>query len=483
MKKQDRKAKIVCTIGPACSSRDMIAALVDAGMNVARLNFSHGDHDSHAKALENIRSVESEKKAPIAVMLDNKGPEIRTGTLTNHEPVTLRAGDKFKLFFHSADGDASGVFVDRPALGREVSAGRSVFIDDGTIALSVDSVSQDGIDCTVVTGGELGERKGINIPGADLKLPTLTEKDMLDLKWGVEHDVDYVAISFVRSASDIKEVIKAIAVFGGNTKIIAKVETGRAVENLDEILALSDGIMVARGDLGVEIATEEVPLVQKEIIEKCREAGKPVIVATQMLDSMIHSPRPTRAEASDVANAILDGTDAVMLSGETAGGRYPLESVKIMNRIVLRTEKDAEAWQRPVSANQLNSVPDAVSHAAKNAADTLSALAIISLTVSGATARMISKYRPKCPIVAATPSLGTWRDLSLVWGVKPVLTQFFDALEPSVDTALNSAAREGLVRDGDTVVITAGVPIGQRGSTNLLYVYTVGRQFVGEMAK
>ena len=483
MDARNRKAKIVCTIGPACSSYEKLRAVAEAGMDVARLNFSHGSHESHSEALGTIRRVEQELDRPIAVMLDTKGPEIRTGLLTAHAPVALRSGASFLLHFTPEEGDSSGVYVDYEPLGREVSKGQDIYIDDGAIHLSVVNVSEAGILCTVVTGGELGERKGVNVPGAELSVPTLTDKDRLDLAWGVEHQVDFVAVSFVRSPDDIREVRRVIAELGGSIRIIAKMETRQSVENLDAILAEADGMMVARGDLGVEIDTADVPMVQKQIIEKCRRCGKPVIVATQMLDSMIRSPRPTRAEASDVANAVFDGADAVMLSGETAGGKYPVESVRMMDGIVRRAESEAGEWQKPVSAQELDSAADAVSHAAKLAAASLNAAAILSITLSGATARSVSKYRPPCPVMAVTPSVATWRGLSLVWGVQAVRTEFVHDLEASLKAALEALLSKGMLKKEDTVVITAGMPIGVQGSTNLLYIHTVGSPVIGGAAE
>ena len=340
MDKMKRKVKIVCTIGPACWEYDTLFKVAEAGMNVARLNFSHGDYASHERTLNNVRAVEQERQMPIAVLLDTKGPEIRTGELPGHGKITLKADSLFTLFFDKREGDEHGVYIDYPPLANEVKRGQSIFIDDGAINLEVEEATPEGVVCRVIVGGELGERKGINVPGADLSVPTLTEKDVADLLWGAAHDVDYVAVSFVRNREDIIEVRRILEGAGAKAKIIAKMETRQSVENIDEILSVVDGMMVARGDLGVEMNTEDVPMVQKEIIEKCRMQGKPVIVATQMLDSMIRNPRPTRAEANDVANAVIDGADAVMLSGETAGGKYPVEAVETMQRIIIRTEKD-----------------------------------------------------------------------------------------------------------------------------------------------
>lgn len=471
MDKMKRNVKIVCTIGPACWDYDKLFKLAEAGMDVARLNFSHGDYASHERTLKNVRAVEQECQRPIAVLLDTKGPEIRTGELPGHGRVTLKADSQFTLFFEKKVGDETGVYVDYPPLAREVDKGQSIFIDDGAINLEVEEAAPDGVVCRVIVGGELGEHKGINVPGADLSVPTLTDKDIEDLRWGARNSVDYVAVSFVRDKKDIMEVRRILENAGASAKIIAKMETRQSVENIDEILSVVDGMMVARGDLGVEMRTEDVPMVQKEIIEKCRMQGKPVIVATQMLDSMIRNPRPTRAEANDVANAVIDGADAVMLSGETAGGKYPVESVETMNKIIVRTEKDSELWGRkPISIPQVCETADAVSHAARDVAKEVCAAAIISLTSSGATARMISKYRPTCPIIAMTPSLSTWRQLSLVWGVTPYICPIMQKLEESLQNAISIIRKDSLVRNGDNVVITSGLPLGEPGSTNMINV-------------
>lgn len=474
MKTMERRVKIVCTIGPACWDYDTLSKLAEKGMNVARLNFSHGDHESHGRTLKNVRAVEQELQSPIALLLDTKGPEIRTGELAGHGSVTLKAGDRFTLFFEKKAGDEKGVSIDYPPLAREVGKGQSIFIDDGAINLEVEECSDEGVVCRVIVGGELGERKGVNVPGADLSVPTLTEKDIADLRWGAANSVDYVAVSFVRSKEDIIEVRRILEAEGASAKIIAKMETRQSVENIDEILEVVDGMMVARGDLGVEMNAEDVPMVQKEIIEKCRIQGKPVIVATQMLDSMIRSPRPTRAEANDVANAVIDGADAVMLSGETANGIYPAESVEMMNRIIVRTEKDSELWQRrPCAPAAAADTADAVSHAARGVAQEVGAAAIVSLTTSGGTARMVAKYRPPCPIIAMTPSLSTWRQLSLVWGVEPAICPFASDLEQSVNNAITLIKKEQFVESGDNVVITSGVPLGEPGSTNMLNVFRI----------
>ena len=476
MKRLERKVKIVCTMGPACWDEETISELVRSGMNVARLNFSHGDHDSHTKTINNVRKVEETLRRPVATLLDTKGPEIRTGMLEGHQKVMLEAGNGFSLLLAPAVGNSVGVYVDYPGLYKEISVGQEIFIDDGSILLLAESLDSNSVRCRVMVGGELGEKKGVNVPGADLSVPTLTEKDISDIRWGIEHSVDYIAVSFVRTKEDILGVRKILEEHSGEAKIIAKIETRQSVENIDEILAIVDGIMVARGDLGVEMPTEDVPMVQKEIIEKCRSQGKPAIVATQMLDSMIRNPKPTRAEASDVANAVIDGADAVMLSGETAGGRYPVGSVKMMHKILMRTEENLSEWQRtPKIFFNCGEIADAVSRAARDISETVCATAILSLTRSGATARMISKYRPDCPIIAMTPSFSTWRELALVWGVYPLICPFTTDVEESVSNSLSIVQEEGLIKGGDNVVFTSGIPLGVPGSTNLVQVYTVGK--------
>ena len=475
MKRLERKVKIICTMGPACWDEETISELVVSGMNVARLNFSHGDYASHTRTIDNVRKVEERLRRPVATLLDTKGPEIRTGMLPNHEKIQLESGKEFYLFFEAVEGNADGVHVDYPDLYKEVSVGQEIFIDDGSLLLSVEALDPAAIKCRVLVGGELGEKKGVNVPGANLSVPTLTDKDISDIRWGVEHKVDYIAVSFVRTKEDILGVRKVLEEHLGESKIIAKIETRQSVQNIDEILAVVDGIMVARGDLGVEMPTEDVPMVQKEIIEKCRSQGKPAIVATQMLDSMIRNPKPTRAEASDVANAVIDGADAVMLSGETASGRYPVASVKIMNKILMRTEEKLREWQRtPKIFFNCGEVADAVSRAARDISETVCAAAILSLTRSGATARMVSKYRPDCPVIALTPSFSTWRELALVWGVYPLICPFTTDVEESVSNSLSIVQEEGLIKGGDNVVFTSGIPLGIPGSTNLVQVYTVG---------
>ncbi|MCF0247475.1 MAG: pyruvate kinase [Synergistes sp.] len=475
MERLKNKVKIVCTIGPACSEYETLLKMSEAGMNVARLNFSHGDYDSHGKNLQNIRAVEEERKTPIAVLLDTKGPEIRTGELKDHKTVTLKAGNDFKLFFEKREGDENGVYVDYTPLAKEVEPGQNIYIDDGAIALEVIETSPEEILCRITVGSELGEHKGINVPGANLSVPTLTEKDISDLRWGAEHEVDFVAVSFVRTKEDIIEVRKVLEECGAAAKIIAKMETRQSVENIDEILPIVDGMMVARGDLGVEMNIEDVPIIQKEIISKCRQLGKPVIVATQMLESMTKNPRPTRAEANDVANAVIDGADAVMLSGETANGKYPVKTIETMRKIIISTEKNSKIWnQAPVSLPETCETGDAVSLAARVVSGEVSASAIVTITLSGSTAKMIAKYRPDCQIIAVTSSKSTMRRLALSWGIITLMNEFDPDWEVSVEKTLHKIEEEDLVKFGDNVVFTLGAPIYEPGGTNTLYVHRVG---------
>ncbi|MDR1472505.1 MAG: pyruvate kinase [Synergistaceae bacterium] len=474
-----RKVKIVCTLGPACDDMGKLREMVAEGMNVARFNFSHGDYEGHGRMLEMLRRIESEGIMPIAALLDTKGPEIRTGLLEGHKPVDVRAESVFTLLTEECPGNAEQVSISYANLPEEAELGQDVYIDDGSIHLKIEGIEPDRIVCRVLVGGTLGERKGVNVPGAELSVPTLTDKDIRDIEWGMDHDMDYIAVSFVRRREDIMHVRRVVENHGGRHKkinIMAKIETLQSVQNLEDIVQVVDAVMVARGDLGVEMPTEVVPMVQKKIIELCRNQGKPVIVATQMLDSMIRNPRPTRAEASDVANAVLDGADAVMLSGETAGGKYPAEAVRMMDRIVTSTENEAMSryYVRRDIKGSMN-VADSVSHAAMRIAEDMSARAVISLTRSGSTAAMVSKYRPKATIIASTPLVSTWRALSLMWGVKPLLLDEYSDAEGAVDAAIESVLKHGYVVEGDTVVITTGFPVFVSGTTNMLLVQTVGR--------
>lgn len=471
-----RRTKIVCTIGPASDDINVIKELIQAGMNVARLNFSHGTREEHGRRIASIRRAAAETGENIAVILDTEGPEIRLGYFEK-EPVYLKEGGTVVLTTRAVKGDENYIPVNYPGLTKDVGKGDRILISDGLIELQVLSVAETEISCRVVNGGELTSQKGVNIPGVAVKLPSVTDKDIRDIKFGIEREVDFIACSFVRKPSDILAVREMIEEAGADTDIIAKIESRQAVQNLDDIIKVSDGVMVARGDLGVEIHVEEVPLLQKEIIEKCNMAGIPVITATQMLESMIANPRPTRAEASDVANAIFDGTDAIMLSGETAAGKYPVEAVETMARIAERAEAALRYGDMLVKKKDLFpeiTVTDAISYATCTTAQRLGATAIITSTESGNTARMVSKYRPKAAIVAVTPHMRVLRKLALVWGVQPLLVGTRRNTDEMMATAVEAALNAGIVKGGDLVVITAGVPIGVRGTTNLIRVHTIG---------
>ena len=471
-----RKTKIVCTIGPASESLENTKKLIQAGMNVARLNFSHGDFEEHGNRIKNIRQACRELGKTVAILLDTKGPEIRLGNLAE-EPIELAAGEHVTLTTENILGDRHRIPVTYQNLPHDVKVGDTILLDDGLIGLKVVEIQGTEIKCEIQNSGPIKSKKGVNVPGVAISLPGITEKDANDILFGIEQGIDFIAASFVRRASDVLEIRELLEKHNAShIQIIAKIENRQGVDNLDEILEVADGLMVARGDLGVEIPVEEVPLVQKMMIEKCNRAGKPVITATQMLDSMQRNPRPTRAEASDVANAIFDGTDAIMLSGETAAGKYPVESVQTMARIAERAEaalEYREIFLRQASAQQ-TTVTEAISQAVANSALDLDADAIITSTESGYTARMVSKYRPKAPIVAVTPSEHVMRSLQLVWGVIPVLGRSAKTTDEMFDIAVNGAVESGLVKLGDTVVITAGVPVGRSGSTNLIKIHTVG---------
>ncbi|WP_166244626.1 pyruvate kinase [Paenibacillus turpanensis] len=471
-----RKTKIVCTIGPSSESPENLKKLIQAGLNVARLNFSHGDFEEHGGRIRNIRQVCQELGTTVAILLDTKGPEIRLGKL-KEEPIELQQGQQFILTTEEIIGDGERASVSYSGLANDVRPGSSILIDDGLIGLTVNEVRGNDIICTVVNSGPIKGRKGINVPNVKISLPGMTEKDAADIVFGIEQGIDFIAASFVRKAQDVLEIRELLEKHNAShIQIISKIENQEGVDNLDEILEVSDGLMVARGDLGVEIPAEEVPLVQKRMIQKCNLAGKPVITATQMLDSMQRNPRPTRAEASDVANAIFDGTDAIMLSGETAAGKYPVESVQTMSRIAMRAEEALayrEIFLKQSSAQQ-TTITEAISQAVANSALDLNAKAIITPTESGFTARMVSKYRPKSPIIAVTPNDRVMRRMCLVWGVTPVRSEVADTTDSMIEMAVDSAVKTGQVHPGDLVVITAGVPVGRSGTTNLIKVHQVG---------
>lgn len=476
------RTKIICTLGPSSQDKETITRLIQAGMNIARVNLSHGDYEEHSKKIVALREACSELNTNVALLLDTKGPEIRLGNFKGGKAV-LETGQDFTLTTAPVIGDREQAFVNYEKLAKTVVPGDKILLSDGLIELCVKEVIGEKAVCRVVNGGVLTDRQGVNIPGKSLDLPALSKKDIEDIIFGINMGIDFVAASFVRKASDVKDIRKVLNSNGGEeVHIIAKIENGEGVQNIDEIINAADGIMVARGDLGVEIPVQEIPLVQKKIIAKCNAAGKPVVTATQMLDSMIRNPRPTRAEVTDVANAIFDGTDAIMLSGETASGKYPVEAVRMMASIAQKAdnalvEKAKHRTQnpRPMIAK---SVTDAISHATCSIAAEIKAAAIITSTKSGYTARAVAKYRPTAPIIAVTFREKTLRTLQIVYGVIPVLARETSSTDEMFSEAVRSALNTGIVKNGDMVVITAGVPINVTGTTNLIRVHEVENDII-----
>lgn len=475
-----RRTKIICTLGPASDNEDILRKMMLGGMNLARMNFSHGTHEEHKKRVDLVKKIREELNLPIPLLLDTKGPEIRTGKFKNSQ-VTLKENDEFILVNKDILGDETKCTITYKELYKDVSKGSKILINDGLVELEVTDIKNKDIYCRVLNGGLVGDHKGINVPGASINLPSLTEQDVADIKFGIENDFDIIAASFVRKAADVVEIRKVLEKNGGkDILIISKIESREGIKNFNDILKVSDGIMVARGDLGVEIPVEEVPIAQKNIIEKCYQNGKPVITATQMLDSMIRNPRPTRAEASDVANAIFDGTSCVMLSGETAAGKYPLETIEVMSKIAEKAESCMDYWKRYTTAqSELNtSVTNAISHATCTTALDLKASAIITVTQSGHTARMIARFRPACPIIATTVNPKVLRQLNLSWGVLPYLVGTANTTDEMFDMGVEKALESGMVKNGDLAVITAGMPAGISGTTNTLKVHIVGKVLV-----
>ena len=473
-----RKTKIICTLGPAVDDADTIRQLILGGMNAARFNFSHGSHAEQLARLNMFKSVRDTLGRPVATILDTKGPEIRIKSFAGG-PVTLEKGQTFTLSTDEVEGSCQQVSVTYLNLHNEVEPGCRILVDDGLIELVVEQVEGHNIRCTVENGGPLSNNKSINIPDVSIMLPSLTDKDKDDLKFAVENDFDFIAASFVRKASDVEDIRAELHRYEGgeNIRIIAKIENREGVDNLDEIIAAADGVMVARGDLGVEIPAHEVPILQKKMIKATIRAGIPVITATQMLDSMIRNPRPTRAEVSDVANAVFDGTSCVMLSGETASGKYPVEALETMADTVSAAEDAIDYWGRFREQNQLaggSSINDAITHSCCLTALDLNAVAILAATKSGYTAKVISRFRPACPIVALCQTEQVRRQLAVSWGVHPYLSGLVDSTDRLFSLAVEVARKEGAVKPGDTVVITAGVPIGQSGTTNLIKAQVVG---------
>ena len=477
MLRNAKKTKIVCTLGPASQSEETLTKLIENGLNVCRFNFSHGSHEEHKERIDVVKKVREKLNKPVAILLDTKGPEIRTGNFADPE-VFLQEGDKFTITMADVVGTNEICTVSYKGLANDVVKGDLILIDDGLVGLRVEEVCGEEIHCIVENSGIVKNHKGVNVPGVKINLPALTPKDISDIEFGITQGIDFIAASFVRKASDvlaIKEVLENNN--ATDIQIISKIENQEGVDNLDEILQVSDGLMVARGDLGVEIPTEEMPIVQKEMIKKCNELGKPVITATQMLDSMIRNPRPTRAEVTDVANAIYDGTDAIMLSGETAAGKYPVEAVKTMATIAKRIEETLD-YDNILRSKGLNhtSVTDAISYATCATAESLNASGIITSTSSGHTARMVSKFRPNTPIIAATPNEKTSRQLSLSWGVYTVNCAQAGNTDDLIDNSIEASKNAGFINDGELVVVTAGVPTGVSGTTNLIKVHVVSEE-------
>ena len=471
-----RKTKIICTLGPSSESEETLRRLMIEGMDVARFNFSHGTHEEQLEKFNRVKRIREELGLPVAELLDTKGPEIRLKTFEN-DKAELKQGSRFTLTTREVLGNASIVSITYKDLPKDVKPGGRILLDDGLIELLIDDVDDTEIHCTVANSGVISNRKGVNVPDTNLSMPFISQKDYDDICFGIEHGFDFIAASFTRTAEDILQIRKILEEKNcNNISIIAKIENMQGVQNINDIIRVSDGIMVARGDMGVEIPLEEVPVLQKKIIQKVYQAGKQVITATQMLDSMMKNPRPTRAEATDVANAIYDGTSAIMLSGETAAGAYPVEALQTMVKIAERTEIDINYRRRfeEKGTGVITDVTNAISHATCTTGMDLNAAAIITVSKSGRTARMISKFRPTCPIIACTMSESVWRRLNLSWGVQPVIITERDTTDDLFETAVEAAQKKGYVKQGDITVITAGVPLGVSGTTNMLKVQVVG---------
>lgn len=479
-KNRERRTKIICTLGPATDNIQILRQLFLEGMNVGRFNFSHGTHAEQKERVDTFKSLRAELKIPAGLMLDTKGPEVRIKHFKDGS-VNLSAGDRFTLTSEDIEGDSRRVSVTYKSLPSDISRGDTLLLDDGLLELKVTSINGTEIETKVINGGTLSNSKKINVPEGRIQMPYVSEADIADLKFAADNDFDFVAASFARSSSDIKELKRILDKMGGhNIRIISKIENREGVINIDELIRVSDGIMVARGDMGVEIPFEELPAIQKMIIKKTTGAGKPVITATQMLDSMIRNPRPTRAELTDVANAIYDGTSAIMLSGETSIGNYPVPTLSTMSKIAVETEKNIEysKWLNLIDSTTSNNVTKAISHATCLAAETLGAAAIIAVTRSGHSARMVSKYRPECSIIASTTSRKTAYQLSLSWGVTPVLTETGTSSDRIFALAVKSAMQAELISNGDLVILTGGTPAGVSGTTNTMKVHIAGNVLI-----
>ncbi|MDR1018779.1 MAG: pyruvate kinase [Lachnospiraceae bacterium] len=476
-----RKTKIICTLGPNANDEKMMREFIRQGMDVARFNFSHGDHAEQKERMDMLKRLREEENRPVAILLDTKGPEIRTGTLKDGLAVNLVQGESITLTTEDVEGTAQKVYITYDMLYSEVRQGSKILIDDGLIELTVEKIVGSDIVCRIDNGGSLGERKGINVPNVPIKLPAITDKDKADIAFGVEQDIDFIAASFVRNADAILE-IKALlkSLNAPYIPVIAKIENAEGIKNIDEIIRAADGIMVARGDLGVELPPEEVPYIQKTIIQKCNENYITVITATQMLDSMIRNPRPTRAEVTDVATAVYDGTDAVMLSGETASGKYPLEAIKMMEHIIENTEKhlDYKAILTSYETRKMRDVESAIGHATVSSAMGLGAKCILTPTVSGATSRVVSKFKPKAPIIGVSPNESALRRMMIQWGVTPTKSLVFSTTEDICDGAVDLAKAKNFAKSGDIVVLTAGIPSPnvrkeQSGVSNMIQITEV----------
>ncbi len=473
-----RKTKIICTLGPSTDKDNVLRELILSGMDVARFNFSHADHEEHLARLKKIETLRKELNVPVATLLDTKGPEIRIGTFKDNKKIHLKEGQTFTLTTRPVEGDETQVSITYPNLIYDIDPGTTILIDDGLVEMSVLEMTPTDIICKVKNTGIISNKKGVNVPGIHLSMPFISDKDREDILFGIQHNYDFIAASFVRTAEDIREIRKMLNKHNSQTKIIAKIENLQGVDNIDEIIEVADGIMIARGDMGVEMPYEDLPSIQKTIIKKVYNAGKQVITATQMLDSMIKNPRPTRAETTDVANAIYDGTSAIMLSGETAAGAYPLEALKAMVRITLRTEADIDYKKRFRILDHVGDpdITDAISRATVTTAHDLNAKMIITVTTSGKTARMISRYRPECMIMGCSTDPVVCRQLNMAWGITPLLIAVEHDTFELFDHAIEAVEKAGYLKDGELAVLTAGVPLGTSGTTNIIKVQIAGNK-------
>ena len=474
-----RKTKIICTLGPACDDPALLEKMIQEGMDVARFNFSHGTHEDHKKRLDVLKEIRTRLDIPVAALLDTKGPEIRLKNFVNGRE-TLETGRFFTLTTREVEGTDEICSITYKNLPQDVQVGTRIMLDDGLISMTVTEKTDTDIKCLVENGGPVKDHKGVNVPGAHLTMPYMSAQDREDILFGIQEGFDFVAASFCRNAQDVMEIRRLLDENGSRMRIIAKLENQEGVNNVDEILAVADGIMVARGDMGVEIDFSETPIIQKSLISDALSAGKHVITATQMLESMVNNPRPTRAEITDVANAVYDGTSAVMLSGETAAGKYPLEALRTMAAIAVRTEKDIDyyARMRLVNPSMRLGIGGATAHAACTTANDTNATAIVTVTKSGATPRIISRFRPNAPIIACVLEEDVRRQLSLTWGVTPLMMGYVTSTDDMIKGSVAVAQKAGLIRNGDVVVVTAGVPAGIAGTTNMIKVHLVGNSLI-----